>query len=73
MRENVGGLDRRVRLVAGPALMAFGFTRLGGRDGTIPGLLALLGGALITETAITRVCPLNEVLGVDTAGPPRLA
>ena len=72
MRENVGGADRTFRMVAGPALMALGFTRLGGRDGAIPGLLALLGGALITETAITRVCPLNEALGVDTAGMPRL-
>ncbi|HEU0012697.1 MAG TPA: DUF2892 domain-containing protein [Longimicrobium sp.] len=72
MRENVGGADRTVRMVAGPALLALGFTRWGGGAGRLAGLLAMLGGALITETAITRVCPLNEALGVDTAGMPRL-
>jgi len=67
MRENVGGADRLVRAAAGPALLLLGYARWGGRDGELPGLLAMLGGALITETAVTRVCPLNEVLGVDTA------
>ncbi len=67
MRENVGGADRVVRAVAGPALLALGYTRLGGSDGELPGLLAMLAGALITETAVTRVCPLNELLGVDSA------
>ena len=73
MRENVGGADRLMRAVAGPALLALGYGRWGGRDGTLPGLLVMLAGALITETAVTRVCPLNEALGVDTAGFPRLA
>lgn len=72
MRENVGGADRAVRAVAGPALMALGYARWGGEQGRLPGLLAMLGGALVTETAITRVCPLNEALGVDTARRVRL-
>lgn len=67
MKENVGGADRVMRVVAGPALLALGYAWWGGREGEIPGLLAMLGGALITETAVTRVCPLNEVLDVDTA------
>ena len=67
MRENVGGADRALRAVAGPALLALGYARLGGGSGRLPGLLAMLGGALITETAITRVCPLNEAMGIDTA------
>jgi hypothetical protein len=29
-------------------------------------LLALVLGALTTETVITRVCPLNAALGFDT-------
>ena len=66
MRENVGGADRARRSVAGPALVALGLTRLGAREGRLPGLLALVLGALTTETAITRVCPLNAVLGLDT-------
>ncbi|HEX2090949.1 MAG TPA: DUF2892 domain-containing protein [Longimicrobiaceae bacterium] len=67
MRENVGGADRLVRAVAGPALLALGYAKLGGSEGALPGILAMLSGVLITETAITRVCPLNEALGIDTA------
>jgi uncharacterized membrane protein len=67
MRENVGGADRVARAVAGPALMALGLGRWGGSSGSALGLLAMVSGALITETAITRVCPLNEALGVDSA------
>ena len=72
-REIVGGADRTMRAIVGPAILLLGYTKLGGSDGAVPGLLAMLGGALITETAITRVCPVNEALGVDTAGMPRLA
>lgn len=67
MRENVGGWDRAARGVAGPALLALGYTRWGGSRGELGGLAAMLAGALVAETAITRVCPLNELLGVDTA------
>ena len=45
----------------------------GEAEGRLPGLLAMVAGALITETAITRVCPLNEAPGVDTARRVRLA
>lgn len=67
MRENVGGWDRAARWIAGPALLALGYARWGGSRGGLGGLAAMLAGALVTETAVTRVCPLNEVLGVDTA------
>ena len=73
MRENVGGADRAMRALAGPALMLLGYTKWGGGEGAPVGLLLMLGGALVTETAITRVCPLNEALGVDTARRVRLA
>jgi hypothetical protein len=66
MRENVGPEDRAVRMLVGPALMALGFTRLGGRDGELAGLATMIGGALVIESAITRVCPLNALLGIDT-------
>ena len=38
MRENVGGMNQMVRAVAGPALMALGYTRLGGRNGELGGI-----------------------------------
>lgn len=67
MRENVGGWDRLGRAIIGPALVGAGYGFLGGRNGRLGGLAAMIAGALVTETAITRVCPLNEVVGVDTA------
>ncbi|WP_437931232.1 DUF2892 domain-containing protein [Sorangium sp. So ce291] len=66
MQENVGTLDRTARLVAGPLLMGLGATALGGLRGRPGGLVALVAGALIVESAITRVCPVNRLLGVDT-------
>jgi hypothetical protein len=66
MKENVGPEDRAVRMLVGPALMALGYTRLGGRAGELAGLAAMIGGALVIESAITRVCPLNALLGIDT-------
>lgn len=72
MRENVGGEDRLARALLGPTLVALGYARWGGHRGAPAGLLAMMAGAVITETAITRVCPLNEALGIDTAPRPRL-
>lgn len=66
MHENVGTLDRTARLVAGPLLMGLGATKLGGRHGRTRGLLALVAGALVLESAVTRVCPINRLLGIDT-------
>ncbi|HEX8693352.1 MAG TPA: DUF2892 domain-containing protein [Longimicrobium sp.] len=67
MRENVGGADRKMRMVVGPGLLVLGYAALGGNRGRLPGLLAMVAGVLVTETAITKVCPLNEALGIDTA------
>jgi uncharacterized membrane protein len=66
MKENVGDTDRAIRALVGPALVAAGVTRLGGRLGRTGGMAAVVGGALILESAITRVCPLNAAMGVDT-------
>jgi hypothetical protein len=66
MKENVGTVDRIARTVVGPALLAIGYTRWGGDHGQTSGLLAMGAGLLLVETAITRVCPLNAVLGMDT-------
>jgi hypothetical protein len=66
MKENVGSWDRILRGLTGPGLLALGYFRMRGREGRLPGLIAMMGGALITETAVTRVCPLNRMLGLDT-------
>jgi len=66
MKENVGRADRIVRSIIGPALMLLGYGPLGAYKGRGLGLLAVVGGALIVESAITRVCPVSNLLGVDT-------
>jgi hypothetical protein len=66
MKENVGTVDRVLRSVAGPALVVIGYSRLGGREGRPAGLAALTAGVLMIESAITRVCPVNALVGIDT-------
>jgi hypothetical protein len=66
MKENVGTRDRIFRSAVGPALMALGYTRLGGRAGRLAGLATMVAGVLTIESAITRVCPANAMLGIDT-------
>lgn len=66
MKENVGTEDRIVRSLAGPALFGIGYTRLKGRNGKAAGLATMLFGALLIESAITKVCPLNAMLGINT-------
>ena len=66
MRENVGSIDRAVRFVAGPSLMALALTRWGALAGKPSGLFMLVWGALATESAITKVCPINHLLGIDS-------
>ena len=66
MKENVGKTDRLIRSIAGPALIGAGYLALGGDKGKIEGLTAIMVGTLLTESAITKVCPVNYLLGIDT-------
>jgi hypothetical protein len=66
MKENVGGADQLLRTIVGPAMITAGLTRFGASRGRTLGLIALVGGVLILESAITRTCPLNAALGLDT-------
>lgn len=66
MRENVGDRDQAARFVLGPALIALGLGPLGARQGRAAGLGALVLGALVVESAVTRTCPVNAALGLDT-------
>jgi len=71
MRENVGGADRVARFVIGPVLMGIGLVQLGSRRGRALAALALVAGAAVLESGITRVCPVSRLLGLDTAHPGR--
>jgi uncharacterized membrane protein len=64
MKENVGTTERMLSAVAGPALLAVGYDRLGGKDGDLAGLATMITGALLVERAITKVCPTKAALGI---------
>lgn len=74
MNKNVGGLDRKARLIAGPILVAVGVALAAGLldvglTGTIGlGVAALLlaVGTIFAVTGATQKCPANEMAGVDT-------
>lgn len=62
MKRNVGGGDRWVRLLAGPALLVAGLKK-GGKLG-----LVLSGaGVVLLTTGATEHCPVNSALGIDTS------
>ncbi len=65
MKENVGRNDQMMRAVAGPLMIAAGYA-LGAKQGKGAGLMTMIAGVLVTETALTKTCPLNAFLGVDT-------
>ena len=64
MLENVGNTDRWVRVAIGSSLVLGGMW--GSRRGGLVSALALGTGAMLLESAITRVCPVNDWLGIDT-------
>lgn len=66
MKENVGKKDQIIRSIIGPGLISFGYAGLGGNKGRLPGLAVIIVGTLITESAITKVCPTNAFFGIDT-------
>lgn len=67
--KNVGGLDRRVRFVAGTVLLAVALTAAGTDVvGQPVALVALAGAAGLLFNAVTQRCLLNRLLGIDTCG-----
>lgn len=74
MKRNVGGLDRKARLVVGPILVALGVAvaagyldvGLTGTIGLVVTALVLVAGAIFLITGTTQKCPANELADVDT-------
>ncbi|ELY72276.1 YgaP family membrane protein [Natrinema pallidum] len=74
MQKNVGGFDRGARIVVGPLLVLIGIAVLegvlsltAGAFGLALAVIALVSGAVLTTTAVTRKCPMNARLGIDTS------
>jgi hypothetical protein len=64
MQANVGGMDRKVRLVAGTALLgAAALAPVGRRWRAVMGI----GGAAALGSGLTGYCPASAALGIDTA------
>lgn len=68
MRDNIGASDRALRLAAGGLLAITGLAVFGGllNLGALTGGLALMFGAVLVGTGLTRLCPLYKIIGVDT-------
>ncbi len=69
MKENVGSLDRTLRSLVGPALIAMGSARILSNRKPLLGILGVVAGTGLTESALTRVCPLSAAAGIDTRSP----
>ena len=69
MEQNVGGMDRTARLIAGPVLLLVGVAALlkAVPGGMAVGAVGLLLGVVFTVTGLTRTCILNKILGIDTS------
>ncbi|WP_380680344.1 YgaP family membrane protein [Salinigranum sp. GCM10025319] len=68
MNKNVGGMDRKARLVVGPLLLVVGIAAILQLFslGTLGTIAVLAVGAILTVTGATQRCPLNTLLGINT-------
>ena len=65
LTKNVGSVDQVIRIIAGIALIALAFIKLGGIAST-GGIVAAIVGVVLILTAIINFCPLYRILGMST-------
>lgn len=70
VNNNIGSVDRVVRLGVGGVLAAVGLAAFAGVVdlGGVVAALAVLLGLVLVGTALVRVCLLYRLVGVDTSG-----
>ncbi len=66
-RRNVGGLDRKIRLLLGGPAIGVGLFAAGGMQGEPLGVLVGLVGLVSLLTGFTARCPLYVPFGISTA------
>jgi len=74
MDPNVGGFDRKARIVVGPILLVVGVAALldalslgiAGTTGTVVVAALVIVGLILSATGATQKCPANEMAGLDT-------
>jgi len=62
---NVGGIDRKLRGLAGTLLVVGGVAAFASGAGTA-GAVATLAGTGLLFNAVTGFCVINALLGIDT-------
>ena len=69
MKQNVGDMDRIVRLLLGVVLLALGVAGLAEvvSTGTPLGVVLAIFGLVLVGTAAMRSCLLYQFIGVDTS------
>jgi hypothetical protein len=70
MEQNVGDMDRIVRILLGVVLLALGVAGLGEvlSTGVPLGVVLALAGVVLIGTGVMRSCLLYNFIGVDTSG-----
>ena len=69
MMNNIGLVDKIIRLIVGAILIAPPFvTRVYLFPTSVITIASVVTGALIMATALINVCPLYRVVGVRTSG-----
>ncbi|MES0372329.1 MAG: DUF2892 domain-containing protein [Mariprofundaceae bacterium] len=63
MKANVGTIDRVIRLVAGAALIAFGY--MGGLESPW-NIVAIGAGSVFVLTAVIKFCPAYVIFGCNS-------
>jgi hypothetical protein len=64
MLNNVGGVDRGIRIILGIALLVLGFLHV--VTGTFA-IVAYIVGAVALVTGLVRFCPAWSVCGINTS------
>ncbi|WP_232701525.1 YgaP family membrane protein [Halobacterium wangiae] len=64
----MGGVDRLLRLIVGPALLVVAAAELLGAIvlGPIAFAASVVVGAILTITGLTQKCPMNQLIGLNT-------
>lgn len=66
MQENIGRVDQVIRGLVGATFLALGYKVFGAQRGKVGGLISMIAGALVTESALTRVSFFNRLFRIDS-------
>lgn len=64
MKSNVGGADRKIRLILGIILLPLGIFVLTGTIKVVTIVLGIVG----LGTGLINWCPINQILGINSCG-----